>query len=340
MALRLIEMVCPEERGAEVEDLVRQYKPLGLWHDRLLGGQIIVKMLLLAQQAEPVLDSLEGHFGGMEGFRVLVLPVQAAVPRPEPAEEEGDGEGLRPSEPPRISRQELRAEVSASAQLTRIFLAMIALSSLVAAVGMWRNNVAVIIGAMVIAPLLGPNMAFAFATTLGDGPLGRRALKTNLVGIAAALAISFCLGMVLHVSPDIPELLFRTQVSLPDVVLALAAGCAGALAFTTGVHTPLVGVMVAVALLPPLVAAGLMLGGARWAMAVGAGLLFFTNLICVNLAGVATFLARGIRPRTWWETGKAKRAARNALMLWMLLLLALLVAIVLSQRHMPAAPAP
>jgi uncharacterized hydrophobic protein (TIGR00341 family) len=334
MALRLIEMVCPEERGADVDALLEQYEPLGLWHDRLLDGQIIVKILLPAQQAEPVLDSLEGHFGGMEGFRVLLLPVQAAVPRPERADEEGEAE-----ESLRISRQELRAEVSSSADLTGTFLAMIALSSIVAAVGIWRNNVAVIIGAMVIAPLLGPNMALAFANTLGDTLLGRRALRTNLTGIAAALVISVALGAALRVSPDTPELALRARASLPDLVLALAAGCAGALAFTSGIHTPLVGVMVAVALLPPLVAAGLSLGAARWSMALGAFLLFLTNLICVNLAGIVTFRARGIRPRTWWETDQARRAARKAVGIWLALLLALVAAILLSQRWFTFGPA-
>ena len=96
------------------------------------------------------------------------------------------------------------------------------------------------------------------------------------------------------------ELASRSEVFLADVVLALVAGVAGALAFTTGIHTPLVGVMVAVALLPPLVAVGLLSGAGAWQPAFGAALLFWANLICINLAGVATFLAHGIQPRTWW----------------------------------------
>ncbi|MGD2174679.1 MAG: TIGR00341 family protein [Candidatus Brocadiaceae bacterium] len=350
MALRLIEMVCPEEKRHEIEEVVKEHEPLGLWHDRLLEDQVIVKILMPAEQAEAVLDHLESNYGGMEGFRILLLPVQAALPRPElPPEPPAQApfEESPKALPTRISRQELYADITASAQLTRVFLAMIALSSVVAAIGMWRNNVAVIIGAMVIAPLLGPNMAVAFATTLGDSALGRRALKTNLVGIGAALALSILIGLILSlalhepVSPQIGELMLRSRVRLADVVLALAAGSAGALAFTTGISTALVGVMVAVALLPPLVALGLTLGSAQWTMALGAGLLFVTNLICVNLSGVATFLAHGIRPRTWWQADKAKKASRNALMIWVLLLVALVVVItiVLTQGWMPTAPA-
>jgi uncharacterized membrane protein len=66
--------------------------------------------------------------------------------------------------------------------------------------------------------------------------------------------------------------------------------------------------------------------------AVGALLLLVTNIICVNLAGVMTFLAQGIRPRKWWEASKAKKAARVAITLWSVLL-AILVAVILISRN-------
>jgi uncharacterized membrane protein len=67
-------------------------------------------------------------------------------------------------------------------------------------------------------------------------------------------------------------------------------------------------------------------------MALGAMLLLLTNLICVNLAGVVTFLARGIRPLTWWEANRAKKATRQAIAIWTILLTILAVVILLSQR--------
>ncbi len=334
MPLRLVEMVCPEEKRHEVEEAVQEHEPLGLWHDRMLDEQVLVKILLPAERAEAVLDHLESNFGGMEGFRILLLPVQAALPRPElPAEPAGHVpfQASPKALPSRISRQELYAEISGSAQFSRIFLALVVLSTFVAAVGMWRNNVIAIIGAMVIAPLLGPNMALAFATTLGDADLGRRALRTNLAGILAAVLVAVALGIILPVDPEASQLAARCNVCLADVTLALAGGIAGALAFTTGIATALVGVMVALALLPPLAALGLTLGAGQWAMARGALLLFATNLICVNLVGVATFRVLGIRPRVWWKADKAQHAARRALTVWLLLLLALVVIIAIAQ---------
>jgi uncharacterized membrane protein len=90
--------------------------------------------------------------------------------------------------------------------------------------------------------------------------------------------------------------------------------------------------MVAVALLPPLVTLGMLIGSGYWEMASGALILFLINLICINLAGVVTFLAQGIRPLTWWEADRAKRSTRIAIFLWTALLAVLAVLILFSQK--------
>jgi uncharacterized hydrophobic protein (TIGR00341 family) len=203
---------------------------------------------------------------------------------------------------------------------------------MVAAVGLYYNSVAIIIGAMVIAPLLGPNVALSLATTLGDLSLLRRALLTALVGIATTMVLSVIIGVLVQVNPESPEVASRNAVALGDIVVALASGCAGALAFTTGVSATLIGVMVAVALLPPLVTFGLLLGGGHTASAMGALSLFLMNLVCVNLAGVSTFLVKGIRPATWWEKDRAGKATRVAILLWVLLLAALVGMILLLRK--------
>jgi uncharacterized membrane protein len=94
----------------------------------------------------------------------------------------------------------------------------------------------------------------------------------------------------------------------------------------------LIGVMVAVALLPPIVILGMLIGAGQWDMALGALLLLLTNLICVNLSGVITFLARGLRPLTWWDAKRAKKATRKAIGIWTFLLLILVIIILLSQK--------
>ncbi|WJY13157.1 TIGR00341 family protein [Pectobacteriaceae bacterium CE90] len=331
MALRLLELVLQERDSGDVRELLKDCKVLEHRHIRLTDDEVLVRILLDAVQSETVLDLLEKQYTGREGYRVMVLPVEATLPRAQvEPEETAAPEPSAPEEktPERIGREELYEDIKNGAQLSRVYMALVALSTVVAAIGLYHNSVAVIIGAMVIAPLLGPNIALSLGITLGDVSLLRKGLLTALAGNVAALALSVLIGLLLDVDPTLSELVLRTQVGLGDIVLALASGCAGALAFTTGVSTALIGVMVAVAMLPPLVTSGLLFGGGHPALAMGALSLFLVNLICVNLAGVTTFLIQGIKPTNWWDKVQAKKATRIAITL-SIVLLTVLVSIIL-----------
>jgi len=266
--------------------------------------------------------------------RIVWHAVEATQPRldiDEENDDEPDAGRIGNGPMSRIDREELYQYAAEAVGVTTAFLTMVVLSTVVAAGGMLRDSVAVVIGAMVIAPLIGPNIALALGTTLGDTSLLRRALTVNVTGVALALVMSFVLGMVIEIDPSIAELAARTNVGMADVALALAAGAAGALAVTRGAPTALVGVMVAVALLPPLVATGLFLGAGYPEMAGRAGLLTLTNVVCVNLAGVSTFLLQGVRPRHWRDVEKAKASTRVAISLWILALLVLAATIWLAR---------
>ncbi|MGD2115241.1 MAG: TIGR00341 family protein, partial [Acidobacteriota bacterium] len=301
--------------------------------------RVRARVLLPRDRTESVSDRLSERFSGAEAFRLMLFEVEATVPRieepeePEPAEEPGepgdaagaardgaagpDGEEEPRKEPARVSREELYADLHEGSELSRVYLVTVALSTLVAAIGLVRGDTAVVIGAMVIAPLLGPNVALALAATLGDAALAGRALKTIAAGVTTAALVSVIMGLVLPVDPTVDEIAQRTEAGFSDLALALAAGSAGSLAFTTGISAALIGVMVAVALLPPLATAGLLIGSGHAAQALGALLLVLTNVACINLAGIATFLAQRVRPRTWWEEEKARRASRAALGVWL-----------------------
>ncbi len=335
MALRLIEMVLQEKDVTELRELLKEQTMIEHRQLRLPDGQVLVRILLDAERNEAVLDLLEKHYTGETGNRVVILPVEATLPRaaPEPETAAVPEQPSSEEKPPgRIGREELYEDIKDAAQLSRVYIAMVVLSTIVAAIGLYYNSVAIIIGAMVIAPLLGPNMAMSLATTLGDMTLLRRALLTGLAGIVTTMVVAVIIGVLLQIDPASPEIATRDAVGIGDIVVALASGAAGALAFTTGVSTTLIGVMVAVALLPPLVAFGLLLGGGHSAPAMGALSLFLMNLVCVNLAGVTTFLIQGLRPATWWEKDRAVRAARIAIALWTALLAALVGMILLLKK--------
>ena len=335
MALRLIEMTLSREDENVFQEVMKDFKLEKFWYEHGSDNRLLIKIILQAEETEAVLDALEKQVSAREGFRAVILAVEASVPRLDSPEK--DAAAQKESEPDkstgqRIYREELYADISDLCNPSKVYILMVALSSFVATTGILRDNVAIVIGAMVIAPLLGPNVALSLATTLGDTALGYKAIKANVSGILLALVISFFLGSVLAFDPQVSEIVSRTNVGLGDIALALASGSAGALAFTSGLPSVLIGVMVAVALLPPLAVAGLLLGAGYSKAATGAFLLFFTNIICINLSGVATFLLQGIRPLTWWEASEAKKAARKAIFVWVFLLALLVILILFSKK--------
>ncbi len=329
MVLRVMQIFVPQDSDDKLDELLEGREVLGRWRDTNTD-QSVLHLLVPAEETEPIMDRFEQQFANAAGFHVILFPVEAVLPRPKPeAETEQEVMSVNDTDAEnrkqRISREELYTEVSEGLGVSRVFVGMAILSAVVAAVGLVRNDVAVIIGAMVIAPLLGPNVAMALATTLGDFDLLRRALVANLTGLLVAFGTAVFSGFLLVVDPSVPAITSRADVGLGDILLALAAGSAGTLAFTEGLSGAVIGVMVAVALVPPLVVSGMLLGEGYTSSAGGALLLAMTNVICINLAGVATFLAQGVRPRSWWEEKRAKKATRRAILVWVVLLAILIL---------------
>lgn len=323
-------MLIPEERRDEAEELLKENElVLDFWHDLVSEEQVSVKIIVTADKSQKVLDELDDNFSMYDQFRMVLSPVEAMVPRPEEEEEEKAEE--EEAETTGISREELYENITDRSRLSKAYISLISLSAIVAAVGVLRNEIAVIIGAMVIAPMVGPNIGLSLATTLADPVLGRKSLKANFAGIFVAFLISILIGLFLTVDPDVPFIVSRTRAGLPDIVLALAAGSAGAIAFTRDVSATLIGVMVSIALLPTLVVSGLLLGSGLLMLAGSAFFLFLINLTCINLSGVMTFLIEGIEPKSWWKADKAKKMSRMAMAVWISLLSALIAVIIYMQ---------
>jgi uncharacterized hydrophobic protein (TIGR00341 family) len=158
-----------------------------------------------------------------------------------------------------------------------------------------------------------------------------QSLKTNLSGLALALVISLVIGLIWPVNLGDRELMTRTDVGMDSIALALASGAAAVLSLATGLSSALVGVMVAVALLPPTATLGMMLGSGQTTHAIGAALLLAVNIVCVILAAKIVFVAKGVKPRTWLEKRKARQSQTLSIVLWVALLAMLVGAIYLRR---------
>lgn len=199
---------------------------------------------------------------------------------------------LTPSEKTDVVRQ--AAEIS---QPDLNFVVLMVLSVLLASFGLLQNSAAVIIGAMLVAPLMSPLMAFSVGLTQGNLALMRSASRTVLIGVAIGLGVAVAGGLVMPLEVLTSEMRARAHPSLLDMGVALASGAAGAYAMARrDVPSALVGVAIAAALVPPLSTVGLALAFGEWSLASGAMLLFLTNIVSISLAGAVVFAWLGLRP--------------------------------------------
>jgi uncharacterized hydrophobic protein (TIGR00271 family) len=177
------------------------------------------------------------------------------------------------------------------------FMVMVTLSVTIAVMGLAANSAAVVIGAMLIAPLMTPIMTFSAAVGLG---LGRRATQAAiLVAIASVWSVAFSIVLA-RLLPTVTigsEVLARTRPDVRDLIVAVAAGAAGAYATARqDVSAALPGVAVAVALVPPLAATGVLIDANELVLAEGSGLLYLTSLLAIIVSALVVFLATGVVP--------------------------------------------
>lgn len=319
--MKTVHVIADKGHLDTLQGIAQQFGAADAWPGtEMEDGRIVFHFLVGDEARQQILDALQRLLANTGDYHVVVQPVDAVLPMPRQSETRG--ETRRGTAGP--SREELVAEVSRGARLDANYLILVVLSAVVATVGLTENNVAVVVGAMVIAPLLGPNLALALGTTLGDPTLISRSLVTAITGIALALALSSIIGYVFPIAWDTAELLARTHVNLATMVLALASGAAAVVSLTGGAPMTLVGVMVAVALLPPACTVGIMLATQNWELARDAATLLAVNIVGVNLSAKAVFWRRGVRPRTAAERRRARWSASIAFVIWAIALMVLI----------------
>ena len=285
-------------------------------------GRMSTRFLVPPATRQQVLDELQVLLDISESMRIVIMPIEATI-RYETEEEKQQNKEKAIDKATKVSREEIFSVVEKGVHLDSVFLLLVFLSSLVASIGLLENNVAVIIGAMVIAPLLGPNLGFSLGASLGERDLIIKSLKTLISGGFLAIFFAYLLGLIWNGPLDSSELLSRTNVAYSTTAIAMASGAAASLSLVSGVSSVLVGVMVAVALMPPAVSIGLMLSIAEYDRALGAALLLTVNIVSITLSAMLVFLFSGIKPRTWLKAHQAKQSHRLYIIIWFVLLLVL-----------------
>lgn len=220
-------------------------------------------------------------------------------------------------------RNEVRRAINQNSSLTVSYAVMNALATVVACYGLIANSTAVVIGAMLIAMLLGPITGSALGLVDGNNRLLGKALFAELIGVALVLAVAFIIGKIYHDVPLGSEVMSRTAPNTLDLMIALAGGAAGAFATVSRkLSSGLIGVAIATALVPPLSACSLLLARGETRLAFGAFLLFFTNLVAIQFASSIVLWLHGYRHVAQRAVGLGSLLVRQGVSIALLVVLA------------------
>ncbi|NJL11495.1 MAG: DUF389 domain-containing protein [Calothrix sp. SM1_7_51] len=191
----------------------------------------------------------------------------------------------------------LQTEFLEESTLSLTYLILTVASCTIATFGLITNSAAVIIGAMVIAPLMPPIRGLAYGALTGNVLLFRRGLIAIIFGTLLSIGLAYSLESLVGISTFDNEVLSRSKPTLLDLGIAVTAGSVGGYAkVKPEMDGSLVGTAIAVALMPPICVLGLGLAQTNWSLSQGAAILYLTNLLGITLACMLTFLIMGCSP--------------------------------------------
>jgi hypothetical protein len=171
------------------------------WEAEVPGSEMFsVRLISHGQNEQKLLDDLQRTIGAAESATIYTTNIDSWYPG-----------NLSGSRPPMLTRDELLIVAESGARMDSLYLLLVVLSTIVAGIGLLEDNIAVVIGAMVIAPLLGPNLSSALGIALGEFRISRKAAVSLVVGVLLALFVALLLGYLWPAGQPGPEILSRTQ---------------------------------------------------------------------------------------------------------------------------------
>ena len=313
--MRYLEITVPEGKRRAVLEVLEDEGIDYVVSDETSGRgyAAVVRFPLPTRAVEPVLDRLRRAGVGDEAS-VVVINAETVI--------SGEFTTLRDQysrggkKGARTSRQVLRTKADELTPPFTIYAVMLLISAVVATAGLLADSPAVVIGAMVIAPLLGPALAANVGIVTGDDRLKSTGFRYQLVGVTMVIVASIGLAVLARFAGLEPagvdivvatELEERVAPNLFSLAVALGAGIAGILSLTRGFSEAIVGVMIAAALIPPSAAVGITVAWGMYGAAIGAAALVIVNLLSINLAALATLWIAGYRPQGLFEVSPTRK---------------------------------
>lgn len=320
--MRLLHITIPDGQRDPVEGVFEKHElPYTIAQedtDRGIDG--VATSPVPIDQVEGLLEDLRS-VGIAEEQYIIVLDINTFVDSAFDEDEDEEEEDASADEAEedeittRISRDELQTRAQDLLPSRRVYATMTVVSAVIATAGVLMDSAAVVVGSMVLAPLIGPSLAASVGTVLDNEGLAQTGVRLQLFGviiaILAATGFALLVNQVNLVPPDlivreIGQVDERLAPNFLALAIALGAGLAGALSLATGISAALVGVMIAVALIPPAAVIGIGIAWGLPTVIVGASVLLALNLLAINLAALGVLWYMGFRPAAWFEMSKAR----------------------------------
>lgn len=289
-----------ERLPAERREFVRQSEPSvvldAAMGTAVTGGDLVlldVDDLRMLPRAISVLNKIRQKMADVP-FALAVTRAEDAVG---PGRMQRAFERLRLHAPAltREQRRTVHQTLEAGGSISANFVVMLVLSASIASLGLIQSSPGVVIGAMLVAPLMTPLLAIGMSLVQGNYQLFRKAYRAVAIGIAGALLASMAIACLSPWKDLSSEVVARGSPNPFDLLIALLSGIAAAFALARpGLSGMLVGVAIAVALVPPLAAVGISTVKQHFAVAAGAGVMFLTNLFAIIFGAALVFRVFGL----------------------------------------------
>ena len=258
MSFKQLHILCKNKASTkEVQKLVKKNKAIiEKWENQ--NDKTYSIFLIIDNQDQDFIDSLQDIAKSQDCIRLNISPVDSSFPKKKKDKDE-EKKQERPSFFKIVSRETMRDSLSGQASVNGSFLSLVIISAIVASIALIKGNVPILIGAMVLTPLLGPNLALSFSSATADNRLMLKSSITASAGIFLSFFISFLVGYFLSTPVEREVTNTMIHYGFESFVIAACAGIAATILLMQGTVSSLIGVMVAVAFLPPLAMTGLSL---------------------------------------------------------------------------------
>jgi uncharacterized hydrophobic protein (TIGR00341 family) len=314
--VRLVQVTIPTGKRQTVLDLLEEEGIDYVVTDETSGREYtaVAYFPLPTSAVEPVLEKLREIGLEREAYTVVLSAETVESERFDALKE---SYAKKEESEERIARQELEARAEELAASLPTYTVMTVVSAVIATAGLLLDSPATVVGSMVIAPLIGPAMAAAVGSVVDDGELFRRGIGLQAFGVVLAVVSATVFAAFVQTANLVPpgldplslsEIEERLSPSVLSLAVALGAGVAGAMSLMTGVSTALVGVMIAVALIPPAATVGIGIAYGIPSLAVGSAVLVAVNVLSINLAALVVLWYGGYRPEQFFRHDRAKVA--------------------------------